>query len=81
MLADGRARLEDDAESFSQGSPPNGSPPHDRAHDPHAAHAHLATSDRSNESSDGLPAPAPPNGLGAVLTQGGAPVEAPKDRL
>ena len=65
MLADGRARLEDDAESFSQGShgsPPNGSPPHDRAHDPHAAHAHLATSDRSNESSEGLPAPAPPNG-------------------
>ena len=84
MLADGRARLEDDAESFSQGSqgsPPNGSPPHDHAYDPHEAHAHLASSDPSNESSDGLPAPAPPNGLGAVLTQGGAPVEEPKDRL
>ena len=72
MLADGRARLED-AESFSQGSPPNGSPPHGRAHDAHVAHAHLATSDRSNESSDGLPALAPPNGLGAALPQGERP--------
>ena len=79
MLADERARLEDDAESFSQGS--QGSPPHGRAHDAHVAHAHLASSDPSNESSDGLPALAPPNGLGAALTQGGAPVEAHKDRL
>ena len=76
MLADGRARLEDDAESFSQGSqgsPPNGSPPHDHAYDPHEAHAHLASSDPSNESSDGLPALAPPNGLGAALPQGERP--------
>ena len=81
MLADGRARLEDGAEPFAQGSPPNGSPPHDHAHEPHVAHTHLASSDPSNESSDGLPALAPPNGLGAALTQGGAPVEAHKDRL
>ena len=76
MLADGRARLEDDAESFSQGSqgsPPNGSPPHDHAHEPHVAHTHLASSDPSNESSDGLPALAPPNGLGAALPQGERP--------
>ena len=85
MLADGRERLEDDAEGSV--SPPNGSPPHERAHNPHVAHAHLGSSDlrgssdRSNGSSEGLPAPPPLTRLGVALPQQGAPVEAHEDRL
>ena len=74
VRADGRARLEDEAEA---------APPHGGSCNLHMVHTHLATSDRSrSESSGGLPAPAPPSTpLGVALHGGGAPVEAREEKL
>ena len=68
VRADGRARLEDEAEA---------TPPHGGAGNPHMVHTHRDTSG----SSEALPAPALRAPLGVALQGGRAPIEAHEERL